>query len=71
MRVSPTEYGRKIIMEHEGLEGLAHQGLDFLFIRGGPQGGDGQGLGFAPGEDRRAMGAAQQADFPGNGPDRR
>ena len=56
-------------MEHKGLEGLAHQGLDFLFIRGGAQGGDRQGLGFAPGEDRRAVGAAQQADFPGDGPD--
>jgi ribosomal protein L3 len=50
-------------MEHEMLLELALDRVDQLLVLGGAEGRDHQGLGLAAGEQRRAMGAGQHADF--------
>ena len=50
-------------MQHEGLLAGAFQAVDKLFVLGGAQGDDAKRLGFAAGEQRRTMGARQDADF--------
>ena len=50
-------------MQHEGLLAGAFQAVDELLVFGGAEGGDDQRLRFAAGEQRRAMGARQDADF--------
>ncbi len=50
-------------MQHELLHALALVLLDDLGVAPRAEGGRGQGLGLAAGEERRAVGARQQADF--------
>ena len=50
-------------MQQEALLVGAFQGVDELLVVAGAQGGDHQGLGFAAGEQGRAVGARQDADF--------
>ena len=55
--------GREVVVQHEGLLAGAFQAVDELLVLGGAQGADAQRLGFAAGEQRRTMGARQDADF--------
>ena len=50
-------------MEHELLIVLAVERIDQLLVVAGAQGGHDQGLGLAAGEQRRAVGAAEDAHF--------
>ena len=50
-------------MQHEVLAVFAFQRVDDLLVLAGAEGGDHQRLGFAAGEQRRAVGAGQHADF--------
>ncbi len=50
-------------MQQERLLVGAFQGVDALLVVAGAQGGDHQGLGLAAGEQGRAVGARQDADF--------
>ena len=60
--------GREIVMEHEALGVRATAiGIDHLGLIGGSESRDAEGLGFATGEDRAAVGAGQQADLAGEG----
>ena len=59
--------GREVVVQHEGLLAGAFQAVDELLVLGGAQGGDDQRLGLAAGEQRRAMGARQDADFGDDG----
>ena len=54
---------RKVIVQHEALLGFAFEDFEALHVVAGAQGGGDQGLGFAAGEDGRAVGARQHADF--------
>ena len=54
---------REVVVQHEGVLALAFQGVEQLGVAGGAEGGDHQGLGLAAGEQRRAVGLAQHADF--------
>ena len=54
---------REVIVQHEALFGFAFEGLEALHVVAGAQGGGDQGLSFAAGEDGRAVGAGQDADF--------
>ena len=59
--------GREVVVQHEALAFVAVQGVDLLFVGGAAQRGDGDGLGFAAGEDHGAVGAGQNRglDFDG------
>jgi len=50
-------------VQQEALLVGAFQGVDPLLVVAGAQGGDHQGLGLAAGEQGRAVGARQDADF--------
>ena len=50
-------------MQQEAFLVGAFQGVDELLVVAGAQGGDHQGLGLAAGEQGRAVGARQDADF--------
>ena len=65
----PDREGREVVVEHEALAvlGLLH-GVDDLRVLGGAQGGGHQGLGLAAGEERRAVGARQDAHLGGDRP---
>ena len=52
-------------MQHEGVFLLAFQGIQQLSVACGTEGGDDQRLGFATGEQCRAVGLVQHADFDG------
>ncbi len=54
---------REIIVQQEGFLVTALQGVDPLLVLAGAERGHHQRLGFAAGEQRRSMGARQQADF--------
>jgi hypothetical protein len=49
-------------MQHEGFAILARQCIDDLLVLAGAERGDDDCLGFAAGEQRRAVGAWQEAD---------
>ena len=51
--------GREVIVQHEALAFIALQGIDLLLVAGGAEGGHGEGLGFAAGEEHGAVGAGQ------------
>jgi hypothetical protein len=53
--------GRHVVVQHEAVFVLAGQRVDALCIALGAQRGHDQGLGFAAGEQRRAVGARQHA----------
>ena len=55
--------GREVIVQQEGFLVAALQGVDPLLVLAGAERGHHQRLGFAAGEQRRSMGARQQADF--------
>ena len=50
-------------MQHEGLLVGARQRVDELLVFAGAERGDDERLGLAAGEQRRAVGARQDADF--------
>jgi hypothetical protein len=56
-------------VEHEVLAGAPGQGVDGLGITGASQRGVDQGLGFAPGEERRAVSARHRPHLTGDLPD--
>ena len=55
--------GGEVVVQHEALAVLAFQRVDDLLILAGAQRGHAEGLGFAAGEQRGAMGARQDADL--------
>ena len=55
--------GREIVIEHELLAVFVDQAVDALLVAAGAEGGGDEGLGFAAGEEGRAMGARQNAHF--------
>ena len=58
---------REVVVQDEFLLVLAAGvGVEFLRVVAGAEGGEGDGLGFAAGEERRAVGARQDADFAGD-----
>jgi hypothetical protein len=58
---------REVVVQHEALEGFVlEQQVQALHVFLGAEGERGQGLGFAAGEERRAVHARQQADFAGD-----
>ena len=57
-------------MQHEPLAVLAGQRVDHLLVLAGAERGDDQRLGFAAGEQCRAMGPGQNADFADDRTDR-
>ncbi len=57
-------------MQHERLFIGALERVDILLVLAGAERGDGESLGLAPGEQRAAMGAGQDADLAHDGPDR-
>ena len=61
--VSPTEIGREIVVQQEGLLVRARQRVDPLLVLAGAERGDHQRLGLAAGEQRRAVRARQDAGF--------
>src|SRR6185295_12782421 len=60
---------REVIMPKEGLLISAFECIDILLVFAGAERGDDEGLGFAPGEQRRSMGAGKHAYFASDGPD--
>ncbi len=54
---------REVVVQHEGLAEFAFQRVDDLLVLAGAEGGNRQRLGLAAGEQRRAVGARQDADF--------
>ena len=52
---------RHVVMQHEGVGELAHQGVDLLAVARGAERGNHQRLGFAAGKQRRAVSAWQHA----------
>ena len=60
---SPTRKRREVVVQHEALLGFAFEDFEALHVVAGAQGGGDQRLGFAAGEDGRAVGARQDADF--------
>ena len=61
--------GREVVVEHEALAPVALDVVEDLLVEDGAEGGDGQGLGLAAGEEGRAVGAGQDADLAGDGAD--
>ena len=55
--------GREVVVQHEALGFVAVQGIDLLLVGRAAEGGDGNGLGFAAGEDGGAVGAGQHRRF--------
>ncbi len=55
--------GREVVVQQEGFLIGPLQSVDELLVLAGTQRGNHQRLGFAAGEQRRAMGARQHADF--------
>ena len=55
--------GREVVVQQEGLLVGAFQRVDELLVVAGAERGDHQGLGLAAGEQGRAVGARQDADF--------
>ena len=55
--------GREVVVQQEGLLVGALQRVDPLLVLAGAERGDHQRLGLAAGEQRRAVGARQDADF--------
>ena len=56
--------GREVVVQDEALAGLAAGvGVEVLGFVGGRERGEGEGLGFAAGEEGGAVGAREQADF--------
>ena len=54
---------REVVVQHEALLGFAFEGFEALLVVVGAEGGGDQRLGFAAGEERRTVGAGQNADF--------
>ena len=59
----PDRERREVIVQHELLVVLAFERIDHLLVVAGPEGGDHQGLGLAPGEQGRTVRARQYAHF--------
>ena len=55
--------GREVVVQHERLFVRSLQGIDELLVVAGAERGNHQSLGLATGEQRRAVGARQQADL--------
>ncbi len=55
--------GREVVVQHEGLLVGARQRVNHLFVFAGAERGDDDGLRFTAGEQGRAVGARQKADF--------
>src|SRR3546814_17432684 len=55
--------GREIIVQQEAFPVLAFQRVDDLLVLARAEGGDNQRLRLAAGEQRRAVGPAENADF--------
>ena len=55
--------GREVVVQHERFFVRSLQGVDELLVVAGAERGNDQRLGFATGEQRRAVGARQQADL--------
>ncbi len=66
----PDREGREVVVEHEALAvlGLLDR-VDDLRVLGGAEGRGDQGLRLAAGEERRAVGAGQDAHLAGDRPD--
>ena len=62
--------GREVVVQHEVLAVLAVERVDDLLVLAGAERGDDERLGFAAGEQRRAVGARQDADLGDDRPDR-
>ena len=60
--------GREVVVQQERLAVFAPDGVDDLGIAVGAERGDHQRLGLAPGEQRRTVGARQDADPDGDRP---
>ncbi len=56
----------EVVMEHEFLAVFVDQSIDQLLVAAGAEGDGAHGLGFAAGEDGRAVNARQNADFAGD-----
>ncbi len=56
-------------MVQEALAVLRREGVQALLLSCGAQGGDGEGLGLAAGEEARTVGAGQDAHLAGDGAD--
>uniref|UniRef100_A0A0N4ZCV4 NAD-specific glutamate dehydrogenase n=1 Tax=Parastrongyloides trichosuri TaxID=131310 RepID=A0A0N4ZCV4_PARTI len=61
--------GREVVVQQEGFFVRTGQGVDELFVFAGAERGNDQGLGFAAREQRRTVGARQDADFRDDGAD--
>ncbi|MNX73713.1 hypothetical protein D3C86_1051220 [compost metagenome] len=61
--------GGEVVVQQEGLFVRARQAVDVLLVLAGAERGDDQGLGFAAREQRRTVGARQDADFRDDGAD--
>ncbi len=57
---------REVVVQHEALAGVAVDVVEDLLVERRAEGRDDQGLGLAPGEQRRAVGAGQQVDLAGD-----
>ena len=55
--------GREVVVQQEAFLVGAFQRVDVLLVLAGAERGDHQRLGLAAGEQRRAVGARQDADF--------
>ena len=56
-------------MEHKGLVGLSHEGVDLLFILRGSEGDDGKNLSLSSREERGTVGPRKDSHLAGNGTD--
>ena len=61
--------GREVVVEEEFLLVGPAQGVDVLLVLAGAEGGDHDGLGLTAGEQGRAVGAREDADFRDDGAD--
>ena len=61
--------GGEVVVQQEALVVLAFEDVHHLLVVAGTQGGDHQGLGFAAGEQGRAVGPGQDADLRDDGAD--
>ena len=62
--------GREVVVQHEGFFVGALERIDVLLVFARAERGDGERLGLAPGEERAAVGAGQNADLAHDGPHR-